>query len=533
MTLLAAIESQRSSLIDAAIASLRDTIPSYTRVDPAELRGTLGGLLDLLLARMSGADGSEDLFHEISQRRLDQGFSASDMLRAALLMGPVIRSVLGHDTFHHDEYARLENALSAFALTSSNAFIEASTRQLEAKSLALRRMNEELLAHREALSQEVAATTRALSSQRTLNRKIIESLASGIIGVRSDLEVVQYSQRAEQILGIPTEDMLGRNILEATSGITGVDVEATIALVRTRGELPLSKVHITTPSGRRRWLYVSARRLLGDDGEPEGTVIVFDDVTERELLLDSFSRYVSRDVVHRLLARGELELTGERRHITVLFADIRGFTGLAERLDPETLHGMLNRYFRVMIEAVADAGGFVDKFVGDKVMALFGHTSTTELGARQAVQAALQIQARLAALSDEADPIAVGIGINTGEVILGNVGSERRMEFTAIGDAVNVADRLQSMARQAEILVGPTTASYVARESGHGARPLRHPHETGHEGARPLRHPHESGHEGARPLRHPNNIELVARGEHRLKGRTEPVPVHEVRPIQP
>ena len=154
---------------------------------------------------------------------------------------------------------------------------------------------------------------------------------------------------------------------------------------------------------------------------------------------------------------------------------------------------MLNRYFRVMIEAVADAGGFVDKFVGDKVMALFGHTTTAELGARQAVQAALQIQARLAALPEEGDPIAVGIGINTGEVILGNVGSERRMEFTAIGDAVNVADRLQSIARQAEILVGPTTASYVAREA----------------------------------------IELVARGEHRLKGRTETVPVHEVRPIQP
>jgi adenylate cyclase len=251
---------------------------------------------------------------------------------------------------------------------------------------------------------------------------------------------------------------------------------------------------VGTPNGQERWLFVSARRLMGDHGESEGTVIVFDDVTERELLLDSFSRYVSRDVVHRLLARGHIELTGERRRISVLFADIRGFTGIAERSDPEALHTMLNRYFRVMIEAVADAGGFVDKFVGDKVMALFGHNTSPELGARQAVQAALRIQDQLACLDpEEGAPIAVGIGINTGDVVLGNVGSERRMEFTAIGDAVNVADRLQSLARRGEVLVGPQTAAIVADD----------------------------------PL-----VTLLPRGDHQLKGRAEPVPVHEVRPTE-
>ena len=221
-------------------------------MEVSELRASLDGLVDLLLAQMEHGDGSPKLLHTISKRRLDHGFSASDMLRAALLMGPIIRSVLGHDTFRYDEYARLEDTLSSFALTSSNAFIEASTRKLEAKSQALRRMNEELVAHRDALSQEVSATTKALSSQRTLNRKIIESLASGILGVRADLEVVRYSQRAEQILGLPTEEVLGKNILEAAAGIVGIDVEATIDAVRSRGELPLTKVQISPSSSTPR-----------------------------------------------------------------------------------------------------------------------------------------------------------------------------------------------------------------------------------------------------------------------------------------
>jgi PAS domain S-box-containing protein len=490
------MQAQRPQLLDAAVTTLREAVPAYTRVDRSELRASLDGLLTLLgehLAEPSGGP-TPHILHDVSKRRLEQGFSSSDMLRAALLMGPVVRQVLGHDSFRLEEYARLDALLTEFALIASNAFIEASSRKLEAKSQALRRMNDELIAHRDALSHEVRATSRALASERTLNRKIVESLASGIIGVSPDLEVVLYSPRAEQILGLPTEAILGQPLLEAAAGITGIDIEGTVAAVRSRGELPLTKMKVGTPNGQERWLFVSARRLMGDHGESEGTVIVFDDVTERELLLDSFSRYVSRDVVHRLLARGHIELTGERRRISVLFADIRGFTGIAERSDPEALHTMLNRYFRVMIEAVADAGGFVDKFVGDKVMALFGHNTSPELGARQAVQAALRIQDQLACLDpEEGAPIAVGIGINTGDVVLGNVGSERRMEFTAIGDAVNVADRLQSLARRGEVLVGPQTAAIVADD----------------------------------PL-----VTLLPRGDHQLKGRAEPVPVHEVRPTE-
>lgn len=196
------------------------------------------------------------------------------------------------------------------------------------------------------------------------------------------------------------------------------------------------------------------------------TVVVVEDVSERELLLDGFSRYVSRHLVRRLLARVEpLGLEGERRPCTILFADVRGFTTLAEGSGPEALHMLLNVYFRLMIDSTLGTGGFIDKFVGDKVMALFTDGAPPD-HALAGVRAAEAIKHAQAALNDERRAaglaaLEIGIGVNNGEVQLGNIGSDQRMEFTAIGDPVNVADRLQHMARQGEVLIGDETMRLV------------------------------------------------------------------------
>jgi adenylate cyclase len=210
--------------------------------------------------------------------------------------------------------------------------------------------------------------------------------------------------------------------------------------------------------------------------------VVVDDVTERELLIDSFSRYVSRDLVHRLLARAEpLGLEGEKRICTVLFCDIRGFTGIAEQLPPEALHRLLNDYLHAMVESIVEHGGFIDKFVGDKVMALFTGPRSDADSAFSAIEAARTINVRIAAqnasrVAGGDSAIEVGIGINTGPVVVGNVGDEARMDFTAIGDTVNVADRLQSVAKGGEILVGGMTASLVKDRvplEDRGAQPVK------------------------------------------------------------
>jgi adenylate cyclase len=156
-------------------------------------------------------------------------------------------------------------------------------------------------------------------------------------------------------------------------------------------------------------------------------------------------------------------LGGVNQTITVLFADIRGFTAFSEKANPEKIVGLLNRYFTAMTEIIFDHGGSLDKYIGDELMALFGAPNATPEDAGNAVRAAVAMQQRLGPLNDglAADGyarIAIGIGMHTGEATVGYIGSERRSEYTAIGDTVNLASRLQSNAAGGKILISEATA---------------------------------------------------------------------------
>lgn len=188
---------------------------------------------------------------------------------------------------------------------------------------------------------------------------------------------------------------------------------------------------------------------------------------ERHLLRDTFARYVSPAVCEELMKNPELlQLGGRRRRVTVLFADIWGFTTIAEQLAPETVVEILNRFFTEMVDLVFAHQGTLDKFLGDNLMAVFGVPLELPQAAQRAVECALAMHQRLAAMQDRRDfPIRrIGIGINTGEAIVGNIGSARRMDFTVIGDVVNVAARLQELTREleADTILGPTTYQDVA-----------------------------------------------------------------------
>jgi adenylate cyclase len=164
-----------------------------------------------------------------------------------------------------------------------------------------------------------------------------------------------------------------------------------------------------------------------------------------------FGRYVSRDVYERLLAHPEqAELGGERRQMSVLFSDIRGFTSVTENGDPEALVSQLNEYFGRMVDIVFQYRGTVDKFVGDMVMALFGAPLDDERHAEHAVRAAVDMVRELGALnrkwaSEGRAQLDIGIGINSGEMIAGNIGSSSIMSYTVIGDNVNLGSRLESL----------------------------------------------------------------------------------------
>src|SRR4051794_4923586 len=187
-------------------------------------------------------------------------------------------------------------------------------------------------------------------------------------------------------------------------------------------------------------------------------------LAREEVARANYSRFLPEYVVKQMLENPEsFKLGGVNQTITVLFADIRGFTRISEHAPPEKIVHLLNRYFSAMTDIIFAHGGTLDKYLGDGLMALFGAPTTTPQDAANAVNAAVAMQRRVIAINVELrmeglPEIGVGIGLHTGEATVGYVGSERRSEYTAIGDTVNTASRLESNSKGGEILLSDATA---------------------------------------------------------------------------
>lgn len=221
---------------------------------------------------------------------------------------------------------------------------------------------------------------------------------------------------------------------------------------------------------------LKAKALLHTDDEFEelGNEInhMAHGLEERERLKLNFARYVSQHVMEKILkAESIAKLQGERRKITVLFSDIRQFTHLAEQLPPEQVVSLLNEYFKTMIDVIFRHQGTLDKFLGDGLMVEFGAPLDDTLQEKNAILTAIDMQKDLKNLVErwekEGKPrIEIGIGIHTGLAIVGNIGSEKRIEYTAIGDTVNVASRIEQATKllKKSILVSETTYQAVKDE---------------------------------------------------------------------
>jgi len=197
---------------------------------------------------------------------------------------------------------------------------------------------------------------------------------------------------------------------------------------------------------------------------------------EREQIKDTFGRFVSHEVAAAVLG-GKLPLGGEWREVTILFQDVRGFTSVAERIDPPVLVGIVNRLFTEMVAAVEAQGGIIRQFTGDGVMALFGAPVAHGDDPARAVRAALDMLVRLPSLNaqlavENLPVLRIGIGIHTGDVIAGRFGPDSRSEYSVIGDAPNLASRIEGLNKelQSELLISAETAARLGNEFQFGRR---------------------------------------------------------------
>lgn len=304
---------------------------------------------------------------------------------------------------------------------------------------------------------------------KNLMDNVFSSIASGVITVDMKDKITFCNPVAEVILGHPAVELVGQQLDEVVPSLAK-DLLPHIAKVRQSDQpiVDLEVTHTLPDRGRLEWR-LNLSPLKDADQTTQGIAIVLDDLTERRHL-EAQRRLLERMVSPSVLAQLEpdsQQLSGKRVDITTIFADIRDFTGFSEKLSPEDLVAILNRYLAAAAEAILEQGGTIDKFLGDAIMAWFNAPIPQPDHTLHAVRAALVIQEathRLHAELPAEAHLSFGVGIHYGEAVLGLIGTEKRIEYTAIGDSVNTAKRIQENAAPNQILISKDAYEQVKQQ---------------------------------------------------------------------
>ncbi len=297
-----------------------------------------------------------------------------------------------------------------------------------------------------------------VKQQEQMQRDILRSLSNGVISTNKTGHIVAANESAKKMLGLSeTEPLEGRPLISIVKLETG----------------DFSRWFRASLSGKKDMQYYPDQTLQPLDGKEQhsinlsinnisdakdstqvsGALVVMEDISDAKRLKSTMYRYMTQELAEQLLENPDAaKMGGDRKDVTVLFSDIRSYTSLTETLDAEEVVVMLNQYFETMVDAVFTHKGTLDKYIGDAIMAVFGSPLPLQDHEWMALQTAVEMRHRLAAFNQNRVslgkvPIAIGIGINSDSVISGNIGSSKRMEFTAIGDGVNLGSRLESASK--------------------------------------------------------------------------------------
>ena len=314
-----------------------------------------------------------------------------------------------------------------------------------------------------SIALENAKLFNDIQNMKNYNESMLQSMSNGVLTLDEDGRIITcnaaglriFQRRGGDVVGQPADAFFIEPNIWILERVHKV-VESQVADISMDAELNFK--------GTLFSVNVTVLPLVSVEKKKIGTMIIIEDITSEKRVKSTMSRYMDPRLADQLLEGGEEILGGKNMLATVLFTDIRNFTALTEELGPQGTVGLLNEYFTIMVDCLQREGGTLDKFIGDAMMAAFGIPISKGDDEDRAVRAAVSMITELARWNEQRSgnglpAIDMGIGLNTAEVVSGNIGSPKRMDYTMIGDGVNLAARLESACKQyhARILISENT----------------------------------------------------------------------------
>ena len=313
------------------------------------------------------------------------------------------------------------------------------------------------LSNQAAVAMDNAKLFKEITEAKQFNESILGSIATGVITINVLGEVDSVNKAGENILKMDKDSIINNHYMFL------FEKDPDVIEIITKTELSKKiTTEINIPfltASQETIVNVSAAPRIDINSNAEGLVIAIEDISDVSKVKNTFKRYVSKQVVDNLLEdETKLNLGGEEREVTILFTDIRGFTSMSENMGPEQVVMTLNEYFSEMIDIVFKHNGTLDKIIGDELMVVFGAPLAADDDTERALNTAIEMQNKIKELNNirkqrSEAPVLVGAGINKGFVVSGNIGSRDMMDYTVIGDTVNLGSRLCSAAGPGEIIV--------------------------------------------------------------------------------
>ena len=314
-----------------------------------------------------------------------------------------------------------------------------------------------------------------VQNMKNYNEAMLESMSNGVMTVDEEGKIVTCNAAGLRITRTSSTEILRKPSAEFFTGKNGWIIERQRQVEQTGKSGVVMDAEMEF-GGKKVSVNTAILPLISVKQKKLGTMIVLEDISEEKRVKSTMARYMDPAIADQLLASGQDVLGGVSSMVTVLFSDVRSFTNLTEQLGAQGTVSLLNEYFTMMVDCIQREGGMLDKFIGDAIMAAFGVPVTQGDDEDRAVRTAVSMMRELALfnrarVSRGQKPVEIGVGINTDEVVSGNIGSPRRMNYTIIGDGVNLASRLETANKQygTRILVSEYTykklrGTYRSRE---------------------------------------------------------------------